>query len=395
MSEAQIIVCVPGPWEGPQDLIKASIEAGRGAMPEYLIAGPAMMHVPTRKAFRVDMQGPHPSMREAFEYAGQGRLSPETLAAIDDHQSAIYLLAPAGPDEARALLGFVTHLLDAGGYAVKIESAGVAHEADKWRAHAALGTTLAAYDLLVTLVGGRKACFSCGMHHFGLPDAAAPSTLRPERLPEILTALNQRQLLGQAASAGELFATDLHDTVHELIHQPFGYPEDSPMNNPHGRWFMAPTPQPLGIDEPEDGPLMMAIASDDPEVREAVAQARATWPRFIAFVQGRFGFGRPIVKVRLANGEHSGFFWLLAERVDGEAVVAQVFEMPPELGIAAGSHLSVGPDEVQDWAIIRHGALIGGFTMRLQHARVSDDKRRFLELYTGVLCEEPLAELGL
>ncbi|ALC17616.1 hypothetical protein DSOUD_2886 [Desulfuromonas soudanensis] len=73
-------------------------------------------------------------MRRAFEIAGQGKMPADVLDAIATHKSVVYLRFPFDViGQKSRLLKFTTLIRDLGGYAVKIESAGVAYTWEVWQ----------------------------------------------------------------------------------------------------------------------------------------------------------------------------------------------------------------------------------------------------------------------
>ena len=74
----------------------------------------------------------------ASSLAADPSLTAADLAAIDEHEAVLYLLsanfgAGAALSEARRMLTLGGRLLEAGGTAMKCESAGIAHGRERWR----------------------------------------------------------------------------------------------------------------------------------------------------------------------------------------------------------------------------------------------------------------------
>jgi uncharacterized protein YegJ (DUF2314 family) len=303
-------------------------------------------------------------------------------------------------ERARGMMAASVHLLDAGGVGVKVESAGAAHAPDRWRYHARSGATLSLYRCFVTLVGGTSADFhySCGMHNFGLPDVSVDGSVPVEVAADILTTFNHWNLIERPAlREGTWFSAGAGEAAFAATHHAYGYDADDPLNNPFGRWHLTPTDEP----PPEEyalsskEPLFMALAGDSPELIEATQRARATLGYFRDHFRSPHEYGRYMLKVRLTDGEDTAFFWTMLEDIDGRTFRSRLFEMPPEFkSYRSGQTIDGGLDEVQDWAIIMSGTLVGGFSMRLQRSHVPEGRRHAYDLYTGTLSYASLDEIA-
>jgi hypothetical protein len=82
----------------------------------------------------------------------------------------------------------------AGGLAVKVESSGVAHEWDRWFSLLS-GSTFDAYCGAVTLIGDSDRYYSCGMHHFGLPESSLPTSIAIGEAADFMNRFNLYQII--------------------------------------------------------------------------------------------------------------------------------------------------------------------------------------------------------
>src|SRR5438105_3741668 len=101
------------------------------------------------------------------------QVSREDIAAIAAHSFTLYIVGEGGSTgRARAVMHAAAGLLRAGGIAVKVESAGVAHNATDWLALATDASDFAMYRAYVTFIGqgDGKTYYSCGTHNLGYPD---------------------------------------------------------------------------------------------------------------------------------------------------------------------------------------------------------------------------------
>lgn len=341
-----------------------------------------------------------PRMGKAFAIASGARMSEDELRPIVEHRSTVYLTGRnCSPDGARQMMEAATHLLAAGGAGVKVESAGLAHPPDRWRYHTRSSSILSVYRSFVTLVGGSAddSHFSCGMHNLGLPDVSIEGSVPVSEAAAILTAFNHWNLIERPTlEDGAWFACGEGEQVFSASHREFGYDADDPLNNPFGRWHLEPTDErpmePFG--RPDAEPLFMAIDRDAPELVAATERARASVGYFLAHFRSQHEYGRYMVKVRVTDGPESALFWTTLEDIDCGAFKLRLLEMPAELpSYKAGQAITATLDDLQDWAIIKNGTLVGGFSMRLQREHLPEEKRRAYDLYTGTLSYAPLDEL--
>jgi len=241
---SQIILCVPGPWETSGDLLQALARGG----PEYIFAGRVFMEMKTQATCELQLAEPDGRMREAFEIAGQGRIPAATLDAVADHRSIVYLLFDEpGYETARTAARFARALLEAGGIAVKVESAGVAHSRERWMEAWASEDPFDIYSLYVALVGGEGRYFSCGMHNFALPDAAVPASIEIAEAARLLNVFNLFQLVDSPVlNDGETFSADADAPRFRLKREPYeeGYDPGEPLHNPRGLWSLQPADAP-------------------------------------------------------------------------------------------------------------------------------------------------------
>lgn len=127
--------------------------------------------------------------------AAGGRFSAAELRAIERHRTVAYLVSDEpSPAGARWVMRAAEFLLDLGGLGVKVETAGVAHPADRWRYLTRSPSSLSVYEAMVALVGGGSSgesyCYSCGMQAFGLPDCSISAAVPPDPAARVLTTFN-------------------------------------------------------------------------------------------------------------------------------------------------------------------------------------------------------------
>lgn len=142
-------------------------------------------------------------------------------------------------DQRDRLMLFTQVVQRAGGIAVKVESSAVAHDWNRWFALLS-GTAFDAYCAAVTLVTDSDCYFSCGMHHFKLPECSVPLTIAIVEAADLMHRFNMYQIeeqprlmsghtFGVAADAPRLRLTLSPDSRHEV---------DDLFHNPHGVWCL-------------------------------------------------------------------------------------------------------------------------------------------------------------
>ncbi len=135
-------------------------------------------------------------MRGAFEIAGQGKLPTRLLDKVADHRGVAYLHFPIEIiTQKERVIMFTEVLKRCGGFAVKVESAGVAHEWDRWFSALNSENPFDLYRTFVVLIGDSGHYYSCGMHHFGLPDVEVERSIEINEAADLMNRFNYRQIV--------------------------------------------------------------------------------------------------------------------------------------------------------------------------------------------------------
>lgn len=207
-----------------------------------MFAGGVLADVAGKDHLAVDVASADPKMSEAFELAGQGQLEAPSLSNIETHQSVVYLHFPSDIQAERdRLIKFTALLQQLGGYAIKVESAGVAHDWDRWFS-LLNGSLFDLYCASVVLVGGDDHYYSCGMHHFGLPECAVPTSVDVGEAADLMNRFNfwqidQRPTLG----SGHTFSLSEDEPAWRLtLESDKRFESEDPFFNPHGVWVLNP-----------------------------------------------------------------------------------------------------------------------------------------------------------
>jgi hypothetical protein len=235
-SSTETILCIPGTWADRTDFIRRVITLepkGR-----YMFAGFMLADLHEKDHVALELYPRDLDIPRVFELAGQGRLDGGVLRSLEAHRSVAFLrFAPNVMRERDRLLRFSQVLQAAGGLAVKVESAGVAHSWERWRALLS-GSTLDQYTAVVTLVADAGFFYSCGMHNLSLADCEVPVSLGTQAGAELMNVFNHwRVAEGPVLKDGHTFslAADAPRYRVHLVPDSRHEPGD-PFFNPQGLW---------------------------------------------------------------------------------------------------------------------------------------------------------------
>lgn len=233
----EIIIGIPGLWPTRTDLIRSVVSKTDG----LLLVGPILYNQKARKHFQADIYEHDSLLRQAFSFAGMGQIPEQDLEAVASHTYTLYLIGPAGtPDLAQEMLEVTAQLLNAGGLAVKVETAGVAHTKEAWQHFADHGHMLLC-DAYTAYIGTKDRYYSCGMHNLGLPDASVSTDLTMKDALRLLKVFLRYTVI-EHPSLGDshTFSLDADSPPYRLTHQECtAYPPDDPFYNPFGLWHLS------------------------------------------------------------------------------------------------------------------------------------------------------------
>jgi hypothetical protein len=236
----ELILCIPGPWEDQRDFLRQVVTLepkGR-----YMFAGMILADVHARDHISLEFYAVDPQLPRAFEIAGQGKIPPEILRQIGQHSSVVYLLFPLDlPDQRERLLKFSQVVQRVGGIAVKVESSGVAHTWERWSTLLS-GNPFDLYCAVVVLLGDEDVYYSCGMHHFGLPECALPRSVPIDKAAELMNQFNFWQIMERPKLGfGHTFSLSADSPHYRLtLVQDSRHSSDELFHNPHGIWHLDP-----------------------------------------------------------------------------------------------------------------------------------------------------------
>jgi hypothetical protein len=233
---AELIICIPGMWADRSEFLRqVIISEPKG---RYMFAGMLLADGETKDHVLLDFCPADSHIPKAFEIAGQGKIPADTIARLREHTSIVYLHFPLDlPDQRERILKFTQLVQRLGGLAVKVESAGIAHSWERWFALLS-GTPFDVYSAGVVLIGDGKYYYSCGMHHFGLPECEVQRSIPVGEAADLMNRFNFWQIVGHPKlSPGHTFSLTATAPHFRLSLEPdIRHGQESLFHNPHGIW---------------------------------------------------------------------------------------------------------------------------------------------------------------
>lgn len=237
-TKSEMVLCIPGPWKDRGDFVTEVANANNC---EFIFAGMILLNPGRNEHVPLEFAPYDSQMHKTFEIAGQGKISATVLDQISRHGGVAYLHFPIGIiGQKERVATFTEALKRCGGLAVKVESAGVAHEWEHWLAALHSENPFDLYRTLVVLVGDSQHYFSCGMHHFGLPDVEVERSIEMRQAADLMNRFNYWQIVEEPnIAAGHTFSMAADAPryriaqKHDLRHEPSDL-----FHNPNGLWSL-------------------------------------------------------------------------------------------------------------------------------------------------------------
>lgn len=110
---------------------------------------------------------------------------------------------------------------------------------------------------------------------------------------------------------------------------------------------------------------IIQVADDDPLMQQAVAQARSSWPDFVAAFEAKRGKNFAI-KAPVSHSGNTEFIWITVTSFEGERIYGELGNDPGNLGpLKLGSRVSVPLSQLNDWVYVDESEnMHGGFTIK-------------------------------
>ncbi len=236
--DKEMIICIPGPWKNRTEFIENVVTATKG---KFMFAGAILACPDEKNHIPLELHEPDDNMLEAFSIAGQSKLSKQTFEKIKMHSGVAYLHFPIDILSNKEMVVNYTRVLQAaGGYAVKIESTGIAHDWDVWFENLTSDNPFDQYRTFVVLLGDNDFFYSCGMHHFLLPESQISTTTPIETAADTLNRFNYYQIIEKPdLQQGHTFSLTPDSPSYKLnLSDEQRYSNDESFHNPYGIWTM-------------------------------------------------------------------------------------------------------------------------------------------------------------
>jgi hypothetical protein len=237
----EIVLTIPGPWRTPEQFAEAL--AGKGG---YLMEGNAITHVATRRSIPIGVQLHDEELPRIFQLAGQDRIPRKEIAALKEHVCVITMRGYGGSvPAAREMLKATSAVMRAGGRAVKVDSAGIAHSREDWFKLANDPQPGGLYWAFVATVGNERETYTCGMHNLGLRDAITDVALPPKERWFHLNNFNGYVYQANPTLGNGDLLGDEQQAAFRVWQEPCTlHPPDTLYHNPYGMWRLRAANEP-------------------------------------------------------------------------------------------------------------------------------------------------------
>lgn len=183
-------------------------------------------------------------LADGFSWGRYGPLPDELVQQVGTCSHAALLELGFRLDQAPDRVAAIGRALrEAGGVAIRMEASGSAWACEPWLERMDTGLPGAIYETAVIVVGGGDgALFTCGMHHFDLPDAQIEMD-HPSEVIAWLDTFNIWQLAeSPVLASGHTFQPDAESERRVLERWPdHRHHSNDGRHNPFGLWrFLAP-----------------------------------------------------------------------------------------------------------------------------------------------------------
>lgn len=214
-----IFLCIPGPWEDRRSFLEALVAYG-----DAIAAG---QRSESKGMCVWQFEEADPRLERAFHVSLMPD-EPEGVAeTIGGHHAVLYLIEPKerGTEAVARMIGLANLCLDAGGLGAKVEAAGKAFSAEKWRRLSE--SPISAYEQMVLrVIEAEDGYYSCGMHQFGHPD----TYVETEDFQEAVNTARsiERYQINEKPDrqSGHTFGTEEGSQVWRLTHEDHPYHGD-------------------------------------------------------------------------------------------------------------------------------------------------------------------------
>ena len=134
---------------------------------------------------------------------------------------------------------------------------------------------------------------------------------------------------------------------------------------------------------------MIRVPGEDPGMNKAIQTARDTVHTFIMALRSPTATQNSFtVKKPFKHGEQFEHIWLSDASFDGIQFSGRVDNEPVDVtNVTIGQTATAAPGEISDWFYIDNGKLVGGYTIRVLHARMSPEEQNDFNANAGFTLE--------
>lgn len=127
-----------------------------------------------------------------------------------------------------------------------------------------------------------------------------------------------------------------------------------------------------------NGDHVYTVESEDEAMNKAVKKAIKTFPEFLkAFNTPDSSNGNFTVKRKFAYDDGFEHMWLTDLHYEGDKLIGILDSDPVHISwIKPGDSLEIKIDSVSDWMYIRNNRLVGGYTIRVLHDKMSEAEKK-------------------
>ena len=233
----ETVLGIPGLWDTREKLLGA-LMAAHGA--RFMLTGHTLLDTHGGGAVQVQEGGFIAALEKSFRVVGvYSDFTEGDFSAIRTHKQCLFLVDTDGGslEAAARMVRMGQALLQAGGFAVKVESSGKAHSERDWLDLNA-GDPEDLFWAYVMLAGSPGRWSSCGMHNLGLADITLTGVSDSQTAATLVDTLARYLLLDQPdIKEGESFGLGPDEPAYRLKKVPCTeFPEGDAYHNPHGLW---------------------------------------------------------------------------------------------------------------------------------------------------------------
>jgi uncharacterized protein YegJ (DUF2314 family) len=139
----------------------------------------------------------------------------------------------------------------------------------------------------------------------------------------------------------------------------------------------------------EGQPDMVRTRDDDQEIEKAMQTAAQNLNQFVEAFKApkadQTGFS---IRKRFTEKGMVEHMWVIDLKYDGRNFSGRLNNEPVDVkNVKLGDIVTISPAEVSDWLYIQGGKLVGGYTVRVFHRRMSSEEKKNFAEQTGFQIE--------